>query len=414
MLREKSADRVSSPTDPWIPETEAERRAVREQLDRLLASHLFKNSKRCPRLLKYIVEAALKGRTDHLKERSLGIEVFGREPEYDTNLDPIVRATAGEIRKRIAQYYYELGHEEEIRIDLPSGCYIPEFRLPLNKPVALAEVQQSKKRSLLLILGVSAVVLGASLLLWRKPWVSETALDRFWQPVLDSSGTVLMCVGPSNKSMAALQASSGRIAGIDRIPGDEPTTVVDQFKVESQKVALADSITLANVAGLLASKGKTFHVQRERFTSFADFRGGSVILIGAFNNDWTLRLTRNLRFSFQMDARAGSRWIQDRRDPGKKDWLVNDTTPYERLNQDYAIVSRLFDSTTERMVIIAAGIGQHGTASAGEFLTDPHYMEVIAKQAPKNWDHKNFEAVLATSVISGNSGPPRVVALEFW
>ena len=62
-----------------------------------------------------------------LKERTLGIAVFGREPSYDTSTDPVVRATAGEIRKRIAQYYQESGREHEIRINLSPGSYVPEF-----------------------------------------------------------------------------------------------------------------------------------------------------------------------------------------------------------------------------------------------------------------------------------------------
>ena len=73
-----------------------------------------------------------------LKERTLGVEVFGRAPDYDTNLDPVVRTTAVEIRKRIAQYYHEEGHQNEIRIDFPAGSYLPEFRMP-EKPAVLAE-----------------------------------------------------------------------------------------------------------------------------------------------------------------------------------------------------------------------------------------------------------------------------------
>jgi len=65
-----------------------------------------RNSKRYPPLFRFVVESALQDQTDPLKERLLGVQVFGREPDYDTNLDPIVRYTAGEVRKRIAQYYH--------------------------------------------------------------------------------------------------------------------------------------------------------------------------------------------------------------------------------------------------------------------------------------------------------------------
>ena len=67
------------------------------------------------------MKEALAGRAEGLKERTLGIEVFGKDPNYDTTEDPIVRVTAGEIRKRIAQYYQEQGHEHEIKLLMPSG-----------------------------------------------------------------------------------------------------------------------------------------------------------------------------------------------------------------------------------------------------------------------------------------------------
>jgi hypothetical protein len=95
--------------------------SVREQLEKMLASPIFRNSRRYSSLFRYVVEHALAGQTEKLKERTLGVEVFGRPPDYDTNLDPVVRIAASEIRRRIAQYYYQAGHETEIRIDLPTG-----------------------------------------------------------------------------------------------------------------------------------------------------------------------------------------------------------------------------------------------------------------------------------------------------
>ena len=112
-------------------------------MERILASPLFKKSRRFPNLLRFVVERSLHGHAEPLKERTLGIEVFGREPDYDTNLDPVVRTTAVEIRKRIAQYYHEAGHENEIRIDFPAGSYLPEFRMP-EKPAVLAPATGTK------------------------------------------------------------------------------------------------------------------------------------------------------------------------------------------------------------------------------------------------------------------------------
>src|SRR5271163_831951 len=102
--------------------------AVREQLKRLLAHPLFTNSKRYPVLLAYTVEQALLGNASELKERTIGVEAFGRRPDYDVNLDPVVRTTAAEVRKRLSQYYYNADHAGELVIELPVGSYIPLFR----------------------------------------------------------------------------------------------------------------------------------------------------------------------------------------------------------------------------------------------------------------------------------------------
>src|SRR5246127_928930 len=114
---------------------------VREQLKRLLAHSLFTNSKRYPVLLAYTVEQTLLGNAGELKERTIGIEAFGREPTYDVNLDPVVRTTAAEVRKRLIQYYYSPEHAGELVIELPVGSYVPLFREPSPHPAVQADTQ---------------------------------------------------------------------------------------------------------------------------------------------------------------------------------------------------------------------------------------------------------------------------------
>src|ERR1700742_5159850 len=103
---------------------------VREQLKRLLAHPLFANSKRYPVFLAYTVEQTLLGNASELKERTIGVEAFGREPNYDVNLDPVVSTTAAEVRKRLTQYYYSPDHAGELIIEVPIGSYVPLFREP--------------------------------------------------------------------------------------------------------------------------------------------------------------------------------------------------------------------------------------------------------------------------------------------
>src|ERR1700678_782106 len=110
--------------------SDEEKTAIQEQVGRLLADSHFSQSRRFPSFLRYVVDKTLAGQEDALKERTLGVEIFGRRADYDTASDPIVRVTAAEIRKRIAQYYQDPGHESELRVSLPLGSYVPQFHWP--------------------------------------------------------------------------------------------------------------------------------------------------------------------------------------------------------------------------------------------------------------------------------------------
>jgi len=88
-----------------------------------------RNSKRYSALLEYIIRETLAGNSGALKERVVGIAVFHCPPDYDANADPdpIVRVTAGGIRKRSVQYYREEDAAGEIQIDLRPGLLCPRI-----------------------------------------------------------------------------------------------------------------------------------------------------------------------------------------------------------------------------------------------------------------------------------------------
>src|SRR5713101_5721269 len=101
---------------------------IREELARVLSSHEFRTSKRSQDFLRYVVENTLDGHADLLKERTIGIEVFGRSTSYEPSDDATVRVKAGDVRKRLGLYYADQGSHNPVRIELPAGTYVPEFR----------------------------------------------------------------------------------------------------------------------------------------------------------------------------------------------------------------------------------------------------------------------------------------------
>src|SRR5215510_16116020 len=159
---------------------------VLAELDRVLASPVFRTSRRCQKLLRSITEHTVMGDVERLKERALGVEVFSRPPDYDTSQDPIVRASAAEVRKKLAQYYQESSHESDTRIELPPGSYLAEFQFNVERrltAVVAPEHRRPHNRVRIaagLAVAVSLIV-AAVLAVWSWP---RTDLDDLWAPVL--------------------------------------------------------------------------------------------------------------------------------------------------------------------------------------------------------------------------------------
>ena len=124
----------SHPRTAKIAETPEEIAIVRQHLQEVLASAAFRGSHRSAQFLKHIVEQSIAGSFESLKERSIGIELFGRAPSYDTGEDAIVRVTASDVRKRLLQHYGTHGTNSEARFVLPLGSYVPELRRDFHGP----------------------------------------------------------------------------------------------------------------------------------------------------------------------------------------------------------------------------------------------------------------------------------------
>ncbi len=404
----------STEADAFTPEEKA---AVSEQLERLLNNAYFSHSRRFPSFLRYVVEKTLAGQEDALKERTLGIDIFGRPADYDTATDPIVRVTAAEIRKRIAQYYQEPGHESELRISLPAGSYIPQFNEPSADTLSTAtvttagtEAREGTKhtpphhhfwRGFVVSFLVLAVVGGGALWAWQ--WEHHAPFNFFWGPVVNSSDPVLFCIADQKQySNIALRDANDQSRQV--ILPDSLTAVV-----------IDDLDPIVNIAGLLQSHGKKYSLRGESTTALMDLRAGPTVFIGAFDNAWTLRLTRSLRYHFVNNEDMTQLGIADSKTPNATRWILYRQQQMATNNySDYAIVARFTDNTTGELAVVAAGVGRGGTIVAGEFLTDPNSLAWLMHAAKAAGNKKNMEIVLSTQIIGGEPGTPKVEATYFW
>jgi hypothetical protein len=401
--------------EQWVPASEAERNLVLKELDSILTSYHFQSSKRYPAMLKYIVDATLDGRSGDLKERTLGVEVFGRDPNYDTSADTVVRLSAGEVRKRIAQYYHEKRSNSRVQIELPLGSYVPEFLLrgpemPEVRPVSATERlpssgNQAPARRHRLVIGilsatalVAALAAGGIYTYHKTSATDDAVIDKFWGPLVKSAEPVLIVVGPGNSAKTPS-------------PETETTSFGVHTTSPNHHISLASATALANVAGVLHQRGIAHVIKEEAETSLTDMHSRPLILIGANNNAWTMRLVGPLRFHFTPNPMVQ---ILDTKNPRNSDWSIDFSKPYSSVSTDYAIVARYYDPTTEGPVMVIAGIGPYGTEAASAFVVTPQYLEQIAKQLPAGWENRNLEMVLKTEVINGKAGPPLLVSSAVW
>jgi hypothetical protein len=405
--REKMKPGAPPPMEPVNPD------AVREQLKRLLEHHVLKGSRRCAGLLEYLVEYRLRGGTTSPKERAIGVTVFDRESDYDTANDPVVRGAANETRKRIAQYYLEPGHENELRFDLPTGSYMLEFSMPkeAEKPQSIHNPPVARRRIpfYYLILPSLFLVMCALGIIWlRRP----SALDRFWSPILDSSNRVLVCV---------LRTSTARTdVRLDAKAGGFPTGIDSALGIPF--VGLPDNSALIDIIHFLDSKKVKHEVRYQTLSGelpsdqikpgLDELRKGPSIFVGG--SDWTNRLLPSMRFHKEGDPVAGILYVKDEQNPSNKKWSLKLGLPFGDYTEDYAIISRIFDSMTGQVLLVVVGVGLHGTAPAGEFVTDASLMNEVAPSNSAEWKKRNVQIVIHMKIAGDAWGSPQLVAKHFW
>lgn len=172
-------------------------------------------------------------------------------------------------------------------------------------------------------------------------------------------------------------------------------------------VTVGDVSACAAFVAMLARRNRAYELRYADDISAGDLRNGPSVLVGGFNNPWTLSVTDPLRFTF---ARGDT--IEDRIDRNRS-WSVH-RSPDGSMTDDYAIVTRLLNSKTEQVLFTAAGIGEFGTQAASEFLASPQRIAEFANKAPRGWDKRNVQIILHIKVVDNLPGTVDIVAIHTW
>jgi hypothetical protein len=366
-------------------------------LDRVLASREFQSSKLCQSFLRYVVENTLNGHPDTLKERTIGIDVFGKPASYDPSEDAGVRVKAGEVRKRLRSYYLSGSAGAQVLIDLPPGTYVPEFRhLKREEPPA---VGKRRVRSPLFLIGGAVVLLalGIAAFFWLRPRPA-TALDQFWSPVFQSHKAVFVCTAPVP------------VYSDIRNPGGAPPTRVEDFVLISNRfVAVSDVNSATQIADMFGRMGEPYKLRVGNDVSFRDLRTAPAVLVGFSYTQWH-EIGEHFRYSIDLSRRP----FGVSQDGAPTNWTIRTHPDDPELNEDYAIVSRVLYPGTNNMIVEITGISHYGTEAATDLVTNPTLLQDALRKLPAGWQQKNVQIVLHVEVVSGYPSVPTVVSTHVW
>jgi hypothetical protein len=433
---------------------------IEEALIRVLDSAAFAASKQSQALLKYLVARSQQDDDGSLKERMIGVNVFGRSYDYNTGDDPIVRARVGEVRKRLARYYQsELTDQHAVHFDIPTGSYRVTFGYPdgdrglnddshrkeeLEPEEAPGEPLPSLRRTpatesaspglpkrsfnrWMVVLAVCAAGVAALIgVLHYRDARRASAFDAFWLPLLGSSQTVVIYLGqncaymPTQSYMRHIRESRplnedekrGTEVSLEDLKPGEKLEAGDVYAENHDLVSAGNIAASIQIASLLGSLRRDADVRTGEGLSAEDLEHAPAVFLGAFDNRWTMQTSQALPFRFQLIAGETDAIVEQAGQ--KRIWVTHIVSPTGAANEEYAIVARLTSSVFRKPVIIAAGLRSAGTRAAGDFVTDPNALNKLLETIPSDWRQKNLEAVLQVEMVKGAPGIVRPIAIKVW
>ena len=453
-----------------IAESQEEKAALQLHLTEIIEGTVFKGSHRCCQFLKYIVDQAVAGHFDSLKERVIGVELFDRSTSYDTSDDAIVRVTASDVRKRLLQHYGKNGSTSEYRISLPSGSYIPEItRIPRgeaalhngtaihqktpaehhdsvvpDQEVAPAQVDRAsgaqglpdhiktanltrhnKHRWLLLCILIATVNAG----LWGAFWYrsSRSAVaptsDLLWSALFNPSHITHLITSDPNivvvQEITGVELTVSDYANHKYFPASNKLTP-EQIRFshmilwgDNSSAALDPPIT-ASIAALAQKYSRKMDVRAARSIQLTDLKDDDnyVFLGSPRSNPWSALFSDELDFKFAFDTATHQEIILNAHPRPNELSAYVPTALGWATGQSFAIMAFVQNLDQNGHVLLLAGASGEGTEAAGKLATDlPRLYATLQKCGiTPSVPIRHFELLIHVSTMAGAPNNSDVVA----
>lgn len=426
---------------------------LQEHLQEIIEGPAFKGSHRSGQFLRYIVDQAIAGHFESLKERVIGMELFGRSPSYDTGEDAIVRVTASDVRKRLLQHYGKSGESSSFRVNLPPGSYVPEivfedkenakaidssqplppattnpnedsstaaaqpsFTLPTTAPGIVPKFLRSNlslwSSAALLVVAIS----GGAIWVHLAGWNSRASSVLPWSAIFRSTHDIQLIT--SDPNIAEIEFMTDRAitvsdyANHNYIPSPNNLTP-DQASLcrnvlRGDKSAAVDAPIAVRIAELTQSHGRTLAVHGARDIQLSDLKtDDNFIFLGSpLSNPWTSIFADQLDFRFVFDPASHSEVVRNFHPRPKEKPIYVPSALGWQTGDSFAILALVRNPDQNGQVLLLSGANGEGTEAAGRLVVDLPRLARILRDCgvTSSGPLQHFEILLHLRTMAGSSG----------
>ncbi|SNS41619.1 hypothetical protein SAMN05421770_101878 [Granulicella rosea] len=452
-----------------ISQSDIDLHELRQHLQEMVSGPAFKSSHRSAQFLTYIMEQAIARNFDSLKERVIGVELFGRSPSYNTGEDSIVRTTASDVRKRLLQHYGSNGTSSKFRLSLPLGSYIleiahssldksdlieePASASPANSlittvveehltTVSRSDILESDRDaasvqgatvvktqdsfrwvflSLLFVAVIAVCVAGTTWYRFSRP-ISAAARAPLWSALFDSAHPTHLVT--SDYALVGLREITGKSVSLADYANRKYLPESNQATPEELRYFTAllagsstsdvDAPIIARVSALAQQNQKAIDTRASRHITISDLRtDDNFIFLGSpSSNPWSSLFSNELDFQFVIDKATQREIIQNVRPGPHEPPAYVPTALGGGTGESYAIVALVQNLDQNGQVLIVGGANGEGTDAAGRLITDPLHLWSALKSCgmEQRSPLRHFELVLRLSTLAGSPTHLDVVA----
>ena len=402
------------------------------------------------RFLLYVCEREITGKIGEISEQQIGVYVFGRRPGYNPGEDNIVRNYARQLRHRLDQYFLEEGREEELRLSIPRGKYVPVYspnhfeERPLlvvpeyeaesagpsealvpSAPAAVLEPPVRRRPWLVLVLG--ALLLFVCLaIVWkvtrRAPTNAVDSSHPLWSQIFDRNHQTLIV--PSDAGIVMIQNLTGHLVSLSEYINRDYLSFKSPYNIDAQNMRDLDAQRYTNVTDLNAAmrfshlpEANDGHlvVRYSRELQMEDLKDANVILLGSnFSNPWAELFEKNMNFEFSYQPHPNVSLIVNKHPrAGELPAYQNDAAgPSHRT---YAVIALIPNLNNTGWVLLAEGLTMAGTQAAVDTLFNQDAMRPLLGQFTNADGSLNpFEILIETRSFGSESPQAGVVATRVY